>query len=236
MIELLINKIIKKIKNTIKKTPYSIVSLGPNCYPRTVLTRTRLIKQKNCGRVTMPFDFAYFHNAKFVTEFLNSNFVNFFQDLHYSNFCKSFDCGDKINFSHESYLTENEKDKLVKIYNKRITNFRNEMKKKEPIIFLQILKDKQVGEDCKNTYETLKQLCNKRDFAYVVIDCVDIVQPQKIPFEIYLTKIHLPNENTDIFSQDFYNSDFGKNFEKKIANFIGNVIMKEFGYKVEKFY
>ena len=109
------------------------------------------------------------------------------------------------------------------------------MKKEEPILFLQILKDEEVGEDCKNTYETLKKMCGKRKFAYVVIDCVDLVQPHRVPFEIYLTKMHLPSENTDIFAPEFYNSDFGKNFEKKIANFIGNVIIKEFGYKVEKF-
>lgn len=235
MIDLFIKKLIRQIKNTAKNTPYSIVSLGPNCYPRTVLTRTKLIKQKSCGRLTMPFDFAYYHEAKFVTEFLNNDFTDFFKDLHYSEFCKSFDSGNKINFSHESYLSQNQKNKLIKIYEKRITAFRNEMKKEEPILFLQILKDEEVGEDCKNTYETLKKICGKRKFAYVVIDCINLVQPHKVPFEIYLTKMHLPQKDTDIFAPEFYNSDFGKNFEKKIANFIGNVIIKEFGYNVEKF-
>lgn len=235
MIDLFIKKLIRQIKNTAKNTPYSIVSLGPNCYPRTVLTRMKLIKQKSCGRQTMPFDFAYYHEAKFVTEFLNNDFTDFFKDLHYSEFCKSFDNGNKINFSHESYLSQNQKNKLIKIYEKRITAFRNEMKKEEPILFLQILKDEEVGEDCKNTYETLKKICGKRKFAYVVIDCINLVQPHKVPFEIYLTKMHLPQKDTDIFAPEFYNSDFGKNFEKKIANFIGNVIIKEFGYNVEKF-
>ena len=235
MFDLLVKKLIRQLRNTAKNTPYSIVSLGPNCYPRTVLTRCQLIKQKSCGRLTMPFDFAYCHDAKFVTEFLNNDFADFFKDLHYSEFCKSFDSGEKINFSHEGYLAENQKEKLIKIYEKRINNFRNEMKKEEPILFLQILKDEEVGEDCKNTYETLKRMCGKRKFAYVVIDCVDLVQPHRVPFEIYLTKMHLPSKNTDIFAHEFYNSDFGKNFEKKIDNFIGNVIIKEFGYKVEKF-
>ena len=47
--------------------------------------------------------------------------------------------------------------------------------------------------------------------------------------------MHLPKEDTDIFSSEFYNSEFGKIFEEKIANFVGNVIMKEFGYRIEKF-
>lgn len=235
MFDLLIQKITRHVKNSLKNTPYSIVSLGPNCYPRTVLTRKKLIKQKSCGRLTMPFDFAYYHNAKFVTEFLENDFVDFFKDLHYSDFCKSFDSGEKINFSHEGYLKDTEKNKLVKIYENRIENFRNELKKDTPILFLQILKDEDVGEDCKNTYSTLKKLCGKRKFAYVVVDCNDLVQPHKVPFEIYLTKMHLPKEDTDIFSSEFYNSEFGKIFEEKIANFVGNVIMKEFGYKIEKF-
>ncbi len=231
----LIEKIFRQVKNICKNPPYSIVSIGPNCYPRTVLTRMKLIKRKSCGRKTMPFDFAYYHDAKFVTEFLGNDFANFFDDLHYSDFCKSFDSGEKINFSHEAYLTKDKKAKLINIYKKRINNFRQEMEKSNPIVFLQILKDENVGEDCKNTYTTLKNLCGQRKFAYIVVDCKDLVQPQKIPFEIYLTKMHLPQEDTDIFSSNFYSSDFGKNFEEKIANFVGNVIIKEFGYNVEKF-
>lgn len=231
----LLEKIIRHVKNTCKNPSYEIVSLGPNCYPRTVLTRMKLIKRKSCGRRTMPFDFAYYHHAKFITEFLQNDFADFFKDLHYSDFCKSFDSGEKINFSHEAYLKENEKSKLINIYKKRINNFREELQQTKPIVFLQILKDENVGEDCKNTYKTLKKICAGRKFAYIVIDCKDIIQPQKIPFEIYLTKMHLPQEDTDIFSPDFYKSDYGKMFEEKIANFIGNVIMKEFGDNVERF-
>lgn len=230
-----IEKILNQIKNTLKKEPYSIVSLGPNCYPRTVLTRMKLMKQKNCGRLTMPFDFAYYHSAKYVTEFLKNDFSDFFEDLHYSDFCKSFDSGKKINFSHEAYISKNNKSKLIKIYEKRILNFRKEIKKSKPILFLQILKDEEVGEDCKNTYFELKKLCGTRKFAYIVIDLKDIVQPNKIPFEIYLTKMHLPTEDSCVFSPDFYNSEYGKFFEKKIANFVENVIMKEFGLNTEKF-
>lgn len=227
-------KVLNQIKNTCKKLPYSIVSLGPNCYPRTVLTRMNLIKRKNCGRLTMPFDFAYYHRAKYVTDFLKNDFANFFEDLHYSDFCNSFDGGEKINFSHEAYIPKTNKDQLIKIYENRIKNFRKEIKKSKPIVFLQILQDEQVGEDCKNTYNELKKICGTRKFAYVVIDLKDIVQPHKIPFEIYLTKMTLQNDNTDVFSPNFYSSEYGKCFEKKIANFIENVIMKEFGLNVVK--
>ncbi len=235
MIFSLFQKIFQQIKNRYKNTPYTIVSLGPNCYPRTVLTRTGLIKRKSCGRLTMPFDFAFVHKAKYVTDFLKNDFLGFFEDLHYSDFCKSFDSGNKINFSHEGYLAREEKSELIKIYRKRIENFKNEIEKDNPILFLQILKDEDVGEDCKRTYFILKKLCENRKFAYVVIDLKDLIQPQKIPFEIYLTKMHLPEEDTDIFSAEFYDSEYGKYFEEKIANFIGNVIMKEFGDNVEKF-
>jgi hypothetical protein len=155
--------------------------------------------------------------------------------LKYSDFCHSWDDGKKINFSHEAYIDENGKNKLIKLYQQRIKHFRDELKKNKPILFLQIMKDKEVGEDCRNTYNLLKKICKNKKFAYVVIDCTKLIEPNKIPLEIYLTRITLPENNSDVFSESFYNSEEGKKIEKKIANFIENVIIKEFGLKIIEF-
>ncbi|MBQ2644492.1 hypothetical protein IJG14_02830, partial [bacterium] len=164
-------KIFVHLKNRFKSVPYSIISLGPNCYPRTILSRNKLIKTKMEGQISYPFDLAWFHSAKYVTEFLSNNFNNFLSDLRYSQYSGSWDNGVKINFSHEAYIGPNEKNKLIKIYKKRINNFNKALKNNKPIVFIQIFKDEKVGQDCINTYNVLKNLCSHKNFIYIVIDC-----------------------------------------------------------------
>ena len=88
-------KITNLIKNFCKTAPYTIISLGPNCYPRTVLTRKGLMKRKKQGQKSYPFDLAWYHSAKYVTEFLLNDFENFFTDLRYSYVSTSWDSGTK---------------------------------------------------------------------------------------------------------------------------------------------
>jgi len=229
-----IRKIKVHISNSVKKSPYVFVSLGPNCYPRTVLTRVGLIKHKKEGQKTYPFDFAWFHKAKYVTEFLNNNFENFLSELKYSDFSSSWDNGEKINFSHEAYIGPNEKNKLIKVYKRRINNFLNDIKQDKPFIFLQILKDRKVGEDCLNTYSALKNLLRNKKFVYVVVDFMNII-PNNLPSEIKFIKLSLPSDDTDVFSKEFYLSEDGMKTENEISEFIKNVIKNEFNITPVKF-
>ena len=233
----LLSNLFKKIKvhviNSVKKTPYILVSLGPNCYPRTVLTRAGLIKHKKEGQKTYPFDFTWLHKAKYVTEFLNNNFENFLSELKYSEFSSSWDNGEKINFSHEAYIGSNEKNKLIKVYKRRINNFLNDIKQDKPFIFLQILKDRKVGEDCLNTYSALKNLLRNKKFVYVV-DFMNII-PNNLPSEIKFIKLSLPSDDTDVFSKEFYLSEDGMKTENKISEFIQNVIKNELNITPVKF-
>ena len=222
------------IHNSYKVTPYTIMSLGPNCYPRTVLARTHLIKRKKEGRKSYPFDLAWFHKARYITEFLGNDFENFLSELKYSDFSSSWDNGEKINFSHEAYIGRNEKNKLIRIYNKRIENFRNEMSKENPILFLQILKDEKVGENCLETYYILEKICGGRKFIYAVIDLIDIL-PDNYSGKIKILKLSLPNDNADVFSEDFYFSEDGKITENKIGEYLKSLIQSEWGIKTEIF-
>ncbi len=222
------NKFVIFIRNTCKPSPYSLVSLGPNCYPKTVLTRTGLMKKRRHGQPTMPFDLAWYHSAKYITEFLNTDFDKFLVDLHYSEYSGSWDNGTKINFSHESYIGPTEKHRLIQVYRHRIKNFRKEMKSSKPILFLQVLKDPKVGQDCLNTYNALKTLCTERKFVFAVIDCIHITDDLNLPEEIYLIQLPFPNEQANVFSKDFYESPQGVQFEQDIADFIENIIINEF--------
>jgi len=230
----LIRKIKVHITNSFKKAPYVIVSLGPNCYPRTVLTRMGLIKHKKEGQKTYPFDFTWLHKAKYITEFLNNNFANFLSELKYSDFSSSWDNGEKINFSHEAYIGPNEKNKLIKVYKNRIKNFLEDIKQDKPFIFLQILKDKKVGEDCLNTYSALKNLLGNKKFVYVIVDFINVI-PDNLPSEIKFINLSLPSEDTDVFSKEFYLSENGMKTENEISEFIKNVIKNEFKITPVKF-
>ena len=219
-------KIKAHIVNYFTQTPYEIISLGPNCYPRTVLSRTHLIKHRIEGQKTYPFDFAWIHKAKYVTEFLNNNFENFLSELKYSEYCSSWDNGNKINFSHEAFITSKQKNKLIRIYKKRIKNFLTDIKKDKSFVFLQILKDYETGEDCKNTYQTLKNIFGERKFVYAVADFIGIV-PEDIPSEIRLIRLNLPSVKTDVFSKEFYLSQTGINTENEISEFVKKIIREE---------
>ena len=231
----LYKKISIHLKNLLTPAKYTIISLGPNCYPRTVLTRTGLIKRKKEGQKTYPFDFVWIHKAKYVTEFLNNNFENFLSELKYSNYSSSWDNGNKINFSHEAHIGVNGKKKLIKIYKKRIKNFQKEIKNgKQPFIFLQILKDTNTEEDCINTYSALKNINGKKKFVYIIVDFVNLLS-DSLPFEIKAVKLELPSKNTDVFSKEFYQSDKGKEIEKKISDSIEKIVKKEFNTDMVKY-
>ena len=234
-IETLAEKLVNYIKNVCKTSPYSIVSLGPNCYPKTVLTRTGLMKRKKQGQPTMPFDLAWYHSAKYITEFLSTDFDNFLVDLKYSEYSGSWDNGNKINFSHESYIGPTEKHRLIQVYRHRIKNFRNELKKTKPILFFQVLKDEKVGEDCLNTYKVLQKLCSERKFIYVVIDCIHKIDGLQLPEEIYSLQLPFPNSDANVFSKEFYESQQGAQFEQIIADFIENIIINEFAMNPVKY-
>lgn len=234
-IGLFLEKIIVYIKNACKSSPYTLISLGPNCYPKTVLTRTGLMKRKRQGQPTLPFDLAWYHSAKYITEFLNTNFDKFLVDLHYSEYSGSWDNGTKINFSHEAYIGPTEKHRLIQVYRQRIKNFRKEMKNNKPILFMQVLKDSEVGEDCLNTYKALQMLCKERQFVYVVIDCIQVTRKLKLPEEIYLLELPFPKEEANVFAKEFYESPQGAQFEQDIADFIENIIINEFNMNPVKY-
>ena len=209
------------------------MSLGPNCYPKTILVRKNLMKKKHEGQLSYPFDLAWYHSSRYITDFLKNDFDGFLSDLKYSSYSGSWDNGEKINFSHEAFIGPKEKNKLIKIYERRIKNFRRVIKKDNPVLFLQILKNKTVGQDCNNTYKVLKKLCPDREMVFVVVDCAGVLDGVRLDKDIHSIKIPFPDgiTETDVFKEEFYTSQAGIDFENKIADFIKKVIEKEFDTK-----
>ena len=119
------------------------------------------------------------------------------------------------------------KNKLIRTYKRKKNNFRRSIKSSKPILFLQILKDEKVGQDCINTFNAIQNLCKDKKFVYVVIDCTNQLDGVSFPEKIY--NLNLPLEkNTDVFSKSFYESEQGKLFEQKITKYIEEIIKDEF--------
>lgn len=223
----------KEKYNLAKESPYSIISLGPSCYPKTILTRWKLKKTRAHGEKTLPFDLAWIHEAVFITEFIQHDFEDFFGDLQYITGIKCWDNFRKINFSHETNFGPKDKDLLIEKYTKRIANFQKQINDKKPVLFVQFLKDKSVGEDVNNLYNTIKNIRGDMPFELLVIDCDDLVQNQ-IP-EINLLKLKIPFGDCNLYDSRFYKSKEGMKFEKTIIKHCEDIIKNKLKKKVVKY-
>ncbi len=225
---------LRKFLNSFKKQDYYIVSLGPNCFPKTVLTRWKLKKIRAHGELTLPFDLAWYHKASVITDNIANNFINFFDGLEYQDDIKKWDIPAKINFSHESSFGINDKEAIIKMYSARIKNFNQIMNSEKPILFVQFLKDEKVGNDAKKLFKTISDIRKDKPFHILIIDANDIVNDNGPEISILKTKI--PNNNYDLYDMKCYKSKEGKLFEKQIINICKKIIKENFKLKIVKYH
>ena len=204
------------------KKRVTIIPLGENCLPRTILTRWKIKPKKLFGEPTFPFDLAVFGMPE-ITKSLKTDFKEFFDDLEYSKerncWIKSPNC---IYFCHENNLNENEKQKLIKIYTKRIENFRKVILNSTPIVFVQNTGD---FEDIENQYIEIKRLRNQNPFRFIIIDTQNTA-PKLNHKEIKILKLKYPSSDykNNWWKKEYFKSVQGKTFEKTIANFCLSVM------------
>ena len=203
-----------------KKIKTEIIPLGQNCIPRTVLTRWKIKSSKIFGEKTYPFDLAVFGLPE-ITKCLKNDFNEIFDNLLFNGeyWYKSPNC---IYFMHDKKYKENEKEKLISKYKKRINNFRTKINETDNILFVQILGE---DEDIINQYNELKRLRNDKPFKMAIIDTQNIVKSIDLK-DIYVLKLPFPSEEykNNWWKKEFYNSKIGKQFEKQIADFCLNVL------------
>lgn len=205
----------------INNTDYEIISLGLNCLPRVILTRWGLKKTKDKGELSMPFDLAVFETFE-VAKNLADDFEFFFENLQYTKEKKLFGKSywakypDLIKFIHEKSFKKSDKYKLLDMYNNRIKNFKDAIKKESPILFLQIIGD---AQDVNKTYVELLKLRGSKPFKLVVIDTQNIVK-DCYP-EINVLKLPYPNKSYQKtwWKRKNYNSKQGIEFERQIIDF-----------------
>lgn len=214
--------------------PYQIISLGVNCYAKTFLTKFKFKKKKDSGELTLPFDFTFYTKAKYITEFIENDFSQYFEELYFVPENQYWGKARKIFFSHETNFRENDKEKLVQMYSKRIANFYRALNNNKPTLFFQVLTDRDGEEDILNLFEVLKKKIKSR-FILAVVDCDGVIN-RELNNEICVLKLQKPTPDYDFYSKKCYKSSKGKEFERKIEKFVCKVISDKLNQKVVKYF
>lgn len=215
-------------------SPYIIVSLGVNCFAKTFLTKHRFKKKKSSGELTLPFDFTFYTDAKYITEFIENDFREYFDEIYYVEESQYWGKARKIFFSHEKDFDENDKGKLIAMYANRIKNFYSALCSDKPILFFQVLTDKENGEDIERLYNVLKAKV-KAPFCFAVVDCDGIID-KEIPEGIEVFEVKKPFPDYDFYSPECYKSEEGREFERQICYFIDYVIKKKMHQRVIRYF
>ena len=213
---------------------YEIVSLGPNCLPRTILTRGGIKPSKAEGELTGPFDLVL-NKLPNIVHYLQTDFSDYFDDLYFQirkrNFLDFRKKGfwkkkDGTVFNHDKDCKINDKEKLVERFKNRIANFYKITSGNLPILFVLNLQNN--PECVQDLYLALKKICNNQIFKLFVIDFEDKLQDNDNK-DIHIYKLPLPIENYhDGFdgwnSKKFRESDLGKYVEKCICDEVKRVL------------
>lgn len=153
------------------KKNYKIISLGTYCFFRVITTANKLKPRRCKGEKTCPFDLASFSDFNSVIDLVDTNFLNFYNDLDKDE--QKCWCNKNIGviFPHDNELS---KEQFIERYNKRIENlygyFKDENTHKFILIsslsFIEIYQ-------IEALICVLKKYMNKEDFDIILINQSD---------------------------------------------------------------
>ena len=141
---------IKRFLNKRINPPYSIVSLGVNCFAKTFLIKHKFKKKKDAGELTLPFDYTFYTNAKYITEFIQNDFQEYFEEIYYVKESGYWGKARKIFFSHEKDFGENDKDKLNASNENNVSSGNSEPNQSDSNPPTKLDEDNQHGSDSYN--------------------------------------------------------------------------------------
>lgn len=162
-------KVLREFRKThkINLDDKNIVSLGYNCFPRTMLTKWGLKKSKSMGEPSYPFDLAV-HPTKDLAKLLNNNFDGFLDNFVFhpsdgfwlKDGAKGFWINEKYNFLyvHDEDCDENNKEKLVERLANRKKNWDKMIKDKKDTYFFLWLDTISMKIDKDQTTKALKDM------------------------------------------------------------------------------
>lgn len=213
---------------------YDIISLGKDCAVRRYLTMGGLKKTKAMGELSMVFDLSC-HPAKTIIKFLNNNFEGYFDNLEYDN--RRFNCWRnkkfKILYNHDRDCSENDREKIVDRFSKRIENFKQTVKN-SPFIFF-VIKSYISKKDLESLYKSLKIKRDGLPFNLLVLDVENKMhyELKNKNIKIFSIKHPFPREK-EWWKPEYINSPKSLEFQKEICNFVEKVIVNS-NCKLQKY-
>ena len=153
------------------KKNYKIISLGTYCFSRVITTANKLKPRRCKGEKTCPFDLAAFSDFNSVINLIDTNFLNFYNDLDKDE--QKCWCNKNIGviFPHDNELS---KEQFIERYNKRIENLYGYFKDENTHKFILISSSSFIEiYQIEALICVLKKYMNKEDFDIILINQSD---------------------------------------------------------------
>lgn len=209
------------------------ISLGENCFNRTVLTRHHLKSKREQGEKSYPFDLCVCSFSS-MKQLIENDFADYFNDLVWNDKDQLWiNSKYDIRYNHDQDCARNNKEKLVERYQRRINNFREIMRDghEHVFVFSSIRKDVSFEEICRLQKFLQKNCSGKIKFIYINIGKEDLNYKYESEQCSVFYK-HIPNPYPNYWGEwykyEYFNSDKGIKFEKAFIEFVENCLNKEY--------
>jgi len=157
---------------------YKIVSLGCDCFARTIPTLWGLKPRKKQGEKGCPFDLSD-NPLPCVAKYLQNDFAGYFDSLDYHQQLQSWWIAkDEIVYCHEDDCDQNSRETIVRRFSDRIDNLRNVLDHDSlPALFIShynpVMAPQDINEVCRlynQMFKTLQQRRQNRPFRFLIVD------------------------------------------------------------------
>lgn len=179
---------------------YRIVSLGSDCFSRTIPTLWGVKPRKKQGEPGCPFDLSTNFLSGIVRN-IEEDFANYFNTLHFNGRFWEIARSNTV-FSHENDCGPNDEDTVRKRFSGRIDNFRRALADVRPVLFvhhfIRGLNDAAPDETAKLLNRLWLLLNDKRrglPFRLLIVDhCNYIPAAELIPQICLFAPDYLPDD------------------------------------------
>lgn len=153
------------------KKNYKIISLGTYCFSRVITTANKLKPRRKEGEKTCPFDLASFSDFNSIINLVDTNFLNFYNDLDKDEQKRWCNKNIGVIFPHDNELS---KEQFIERYNKRIENLYGYFKDENTHKFILISNSSFIEiYQIEALISVLKKYMNKEDFDIILINQSD---------------------------------------------------------------
>ena len=227
--DLMTEKALERRANLVRYAGIQFISLGEDCFSRTIPTQWGLKPSAKLGEKTCPFDLSV-HLVSMLPTIIRSDFEGYLDPENFSfledrGFCRNNAL--HIQFNHEMgrKFADNDFEILRDAYRRRIENFHELLAGDARSVFL-IHFVRPRSETCihiRNTLEVLKEKCATADILLICINTwepdqeVDLRERELLDGEnVAFVDVHYPFPNYVWFRPDCCFSPQGHLFEKDV--------------------